>query len=399
MPGIKAMRRIIDQVYDAAVDPAAWPHVLGEMSRLFGSASVHLSQENFQSTQGSLISHGADPDFGRSYAEYYVKRNVLWQRLVQHSLDGVVTDRTIMPKEELRHSEFFNDFLRRCDGEEILCSIAFHRTESTASSLTLWRPERIGAWDAEHMKTLAALTPHLRRAVRVNRSIGDLHLGHGLAREALERVEHGIVLLDAQGCVHFTNSVADAILADAGGICVERQCLNARRAADAAALHRLVARALRDRVGGSLVLARDQRPPLLVLIMPQTERSELPPNPLGAIVFIKDPERVAIRQLTAFTQHFGLTPAQAALARELMKGDGVTAIAARLGISRATVRTHLIHIFQKTATRRQAELVRLICEGSYGRPTEEARLANAPAEERGACEPSDQTSRPTRSVQ
>jgi DNA-binding CsgD family transcriptional regulator len=393
------MRRIVDRVYDAAVDPGQWVHVLGEMSRLFGSASVHLSQENFQSTQGSLISHGADPDFGRSYAEYYVKRNVLWQRLVQRSLDGIVTDRTIMPKDELRRSEFFNDFLRRCEGEEILCSIAFHRTESTASSLTLWRPERVGVWDAGHMKTLAALTPHLRRAVRVNHSISDLHVGHGLASEALDRVEHGIVLLDAQGRVHFTNSIADSILADVGGACVEGRCLSARRAADAAELHRVLSRALHDRVGGSLTIPRDRRPPLLVMVMPQTGRSAFGPDPSGAIVFIKDPERAATRQLAAFTEHFGLTPAQTALAREVMKGDGVTAVAARLGISRATVRTHLIHIFQKTATRRQAELVRLICEWGDGRPTEEPRLANAPAEECGACEPSDQTGRPTRSVQ
>jgi len=35
-------------------------------------------------------------------------------------------------------------------------------------------------------------------------------------------------------------------------------------------------------------------------------------------------------------------------------------VASRLGISLATARTHLAHVFDKTGTRRQAELVRLL---------------------------------------
>ncbi|MFZ0558990.1 MAG: LuxR C-terminal-related transcriptional regulator [Methylovirgula sp.] len=38
------------------------------------------------------------------------------------------------------------------------------------------------------------------------------------------------------------------------------------------------------------------------------------------------------------------------------------ACADRLGISRATARTHLSHIFSKTDARRQAELVRLLMQ-------------------------------------
>ena len=41
-------------------------------------------------------------------------------------------------------------------------------------------------------------------------------------------------------------------------------------------------------------------------------------------------------------------------------GGGVRAIADVLGISQATVKTHLHHIFQKTGTRRQIDLVKLV---------------------------------------
>jgi DNA-binding CsgD family transcriptional regulator len=62
-------------------------------------------------------------------------------------------------------------------------------------------------------------------------------------------------------------------------------------------------------------------------------------------------------------EDFGLTPAEAALAFEILKADGLKAAANRLHISLATAHTHLAHVFDKTGARRQAELVRLILQG------------------------------------
>src|SRR5215471_12031909 len=59
-------------------------------------------------------------------------------------------------------------------------------------------------------------------------------------------------------------------------------------------------------------------------------------------------------------EDFGLTPAEAAVAVEVLGADGLQAAAGRLGISLATARTHLAHVFDKTGTRRQAELVRVL---------------------------------------
>jgi DNA-binding CsgD family transcriptional regulator len=62
-------------------------------------------------------------------------------------------------------------------------------------------------------------------------------------------------------------------------------------------------------------------------------------------------------------REFGLTAAEADVALEITKGDGRDATAARLGIGVATVRTHLVRIFEKTGVGRQAELVRLVLRG------------------------------------
>lgn len=59
-------------------------------------------------------------------------------------------------------------------------------------------------------------------------------------------------------------------------------------------------------------------------------------------------------------EQFGMTQAEANFALEIATGDGIQAAADRLSISMGTARTHLSRIFQKTETRRQAELVRIL---------------------------------------
>jgi DNA-binding CsgD family transcriptional regulator len=62
------------------------------------------------------------------------------------------------------------------------------------------------------------------------------------------------------------------------------------------------------------------------------------------------------------SEGFGLTPAEATVAVEILKADGLQMAARRLRISLATAHTHLAHIFDKTGAHRQSELVRLLLQ-------------------------------------
>jgi DNA-binding CsgD family transcriptional regulator len=57
---------------------------------------------------------------------------------------------------------------------------------------------------------------------------------------------------------------------------------------------------------------------------------------------------------------FGLTPAETAVALALADGKTPDEHAAEAGVGISTVRTHLRAVFDKTCTRRQPELVRLM---------------------------------------
>lgn len=59
---------------------------------------------------------------------------------------------------------------------------------------------------------------------------------------------------------------------------------------------------------------------------------------------------------------FGLTPTEARVASLLTHGRTLQQIARELDVSRTTVAFHMRHIFQKTRTNRQAELVALLLQ-------------------------------------
>jgi DNA-binding CsgD family transcriptional regulator len=64
--------------------------------------------------------------------------------------------------------------------------------------------------------------------------------------------------------------------------------------------------------------------------------------------------------IEAVAAHFELTPAELRVLFAIVEVGGVSQVAAVLGISEDTVKTHLRHVFAKTDTNRQADLVKLI---------------------------------------
>jgi DNA-binding CsgD family transcriptional regulator len=76
----------------------------------------------------------------------------------------------------------------------------------------------------------------------------------------------------------------------------------------------------------------------------QTVDADRDPPPAGALL----------------RQRYGLTPREVDVALLVLHGHGVKPIADQLALSANTVRTHLHHIFTKTRTHRQAELVGLL---------------------------------------
>ena len=180
--------------------------------------------------------------------------------------------------------------------------------------------------------------------------------------EALDWLEYGVVLVNADARVCFLNGRAQELVRTQELTVLGGQ-LRAASMPQTAYLHQLIGKHAR-RNGenadsdagnyhwvGRLMLQFAAVSPGLA--------ARLADERLVAI-FIVDPQGATEPTAQQLQLQFGLTPAEAELACEIAKGEGLVACAKVLRISRATASTHLQRIFEKTGTKRQAQLVRVI---------------------------------------
>lgn len=177
---------------------------------------------------------------------------------------------------------------------------------------------------------------------------------------ALDTLDDGLVVTTERGLVVHANQAAQAMVA-AGALAVWNGQLCAAASTDTRTLRTAIAACARDGQTCLLRLEGLQPHQRLMVTLHRAAVTTSSPGRSGPMVVavLRDETPVALPapQLQAM---FGLTLAEARLAREVMHGDGLQACARRLGVAANTARTHLNRVFDKTGTKRQAELVRLL---------------------------------------
>lgn len=83
------------------------------------------------------------------------------------------------------------------------------------------------------------------------------------------------------------------------------------------------------------------------------------------------PDDAAAPAVDAVAQLYRLTSAERRVLSAVVETGGVRSVADALGISQATVKTHLQNIFGKTGARRQIDLVRLVIAGTMANQADE----------------------------
>src|SRR5262249_59620843 len=79
-----------------------------------------------------------------------------------------------------------------------------------------------------------------------------------------------------------------------------------------------------------------------------------------AAVFVRKAQLDTPSPLETIARRHQLTPSELRVLLAIVEIGGVPEVANALGISETTVKTHLRHVFEKTSTTRQAEVVKLV---------------------------------------
>ena len=334
---------------------------------------MHLAIDDFANDTAFVTeSLGHDPRFLSLYAEYYSSRDV-WIRGRPHPPSGeTVLGQRLLGDEELAKTEFYADFLRPQGNLHVVAGCIF-RERTTSVDIAALRSKRRGPFGEAEERLVRALMPHLQRAVQLHRRLAAAQLTSRSLAESMDRLPYGVILLDESGRVLLANGVARGQLAARDGLTKNKGMLGASKRAESSALGQLIADALDAAAGRGLgsggVLSVSRRSggrPLSLLVAPFKREA---PDPFGdrqpaVVVFVSDPDTRIDAPADMLARLHGLSLAEAKVALEVLEGGSLSDVAERLGITRNTANTHLKRVFEKTGTRRQSDLVRLLVLGA-----------------------------------
>jgi DNA-binding CsgD family transcriptional regulator len=359
---------LVGAIYDAALDAQLWPDTLNRIGDAVGGPVIVFGFYDPANGIENMHAPRSNPDVVRSFADWLPNVPAL-PCTGNYSPGTVFTGADVISRDEFARRAFYHEvWLPAGLSTDPLVTNLFAEG-GAAGHLASHGPSNRPFGSGER-RLFAALSQHLVRAVALQRRLYHMAIANESALASLEGLRQGFLLVDAAARPLFANRVARSLLDTSDGLQLEAGALSASDADGGHMLRGLIGACGAGIVtgsGGEIALRREAgRMPLDVLVTPigaETANTlwTFPQRPV-AILLVSDPEAEVQAHVESLRERFGFTPAEAACAIEIVKGDGRQATADRLGITVGTARSHLSKIFEKTGVTRQAELVRRLLQ-------------------------------------
>jgi len=353
---------LLDQIYEAAAVPETWPRVLERLGAMVETEHMALlaldpdRRVNFAATDPYL------PHVQRwaEHAEDY--ENPRPRRALASGHAGFQTDLELFSRAELDRDAIYRDFLYPI-GLRYTAGAVIPVPTSDLLVFDISRTREAGAFTRAEMEGLDEYRPHLARAALLAHRLG-LKAASG-ATEALQMVGLPGAALTETGRVVIANALFEALAPRVAAGALDHVQLQCRPANEA--LKQALGAASADPAfaGRSIPIpAEEGEPALIAHLLPIRRAAQdifARAGFLLVLTAVVAPEAPLTEMLHGL---FDLTPAEARVARSLAAGMSIEEISLRSATSRETVRTQLKGVMAKTATTRQAELVRLLAGAS-----------------------------------
>lgn len=360
---------LIADIYDAALDAALWVEVLGKTRDFVGgSAAVLYSKDTTRKSANIEYDDGGiDPHFKRLYLDEYVKYDPSTTAEIFAAIEQPLATDDLIPYDEFLQTRHYQEWARP-QGLVDHLRVALEKSATSIAFFGVFRDQRQGLADEEMRLRMHRIAPHVRRAMLIGRAIERKTAEAAALADTLDNISAGMFLVDADGRIVHANAGGQALLD-------ERSVLRTgggKVAAIAADADRELNQSLATAGGGDAAVgvkgiavpltARDgERYVAHVLPLTSGERRRAGAGYAAtAALFVRKATLEISSPPETIARLFKLTPTELRVLLAVVEVGGVPEIADALGMGEATVKTHLHHLFAKTETTRQADLVKLV---------------------------------------
>ncbi|GAA5786232.1 helix-turn-helix transcriptional regulator [Chitiniphilus shinanonensis] len=359
------MEALIGSIYESTVAGSGFVLFLSHLAAHFRLRSAQLIVRNLHShaIRGAWSSH-TDAEWIQRYADDYGREDRLAHVMMTSPSGRFYASNRDIPDIDsfLKHSRFAREYLAP-QGIAHAAAATIHVEGSWHTQLFIQRRHDPGGFSDAELAELDRLLPHLQRAVLIHQRLLESRFDALAMHGALDAFATPVLMLNQLGKVMVANQAAQAVLArgapgislEAGNLLIEapdseRQLSTYLRLGESVHADTASPRTLRIQRGAGLSP--------LTLVVTTVRLTQHDGDGIDAsLVFLFDPDLRAAPDPAMLAMLFGLSEAEAALTVGLCKGESLETLAETRNVTLNTLRTQLKSVFNKTGTRRQAELV------------------------------------------
>ncbi|UPJ96605.1 helix-turn-helix transcriptional regulator [Bradyrhizobium sp. 172] len=359
---------LIGSVYDCVIAPEGWTEVLDQICAQFGFATGALSVASLTNMKAvvNAVSGSDLAQMAQNGVGYGPDIIELWggaERIRQYPLGEPVVQSQAVRPDVISSNRYYREWAMP-RGLFDAVAVGLVRDRTMVGNAIFSQHESAGRIDDAQVDGLRLLAPHIRRAVTISNLFDMKAVEANTFAATVEALTVGVVLADEDSKIVHTNAAAAAMLAAGDPIVARHGRIAVQSAASTATLQSAVAQAAKDEAtlgqkGIGIPIPRQSGEPLVIHVLPLRRshtRSGLIQSAAAAVTSASGPPRLLH---DALNQLYDLTPAEIRIFELICEGHTRDAISALLRVSVSTVKSHLIHVFEKTGCRRQVDLVRL----------------------------------------
>ncbi|WP_138472564.1 helix-turn-helix transcriptional regulator [Poseidonocella sp. HB161398] len=353
---------VIGDIYETVFEEDGLPRLLERLCAATRSPSAILCRRGADG-RGTEHFWGIDPAYDAPMAAY-MHQNLLAHRMHLVQVDDPTCDTDLVRREEWRGLALYEEVWKPAGLHQCL-GILFDRDRGGVASLAFFRPGEDGSHGAQSRRIAAVLSPHLRRAMKLQGRLAGSRLRSGLCEDALDRLALPLLVVDLSraGRIVHANRAAETELRVSAHLTVSWGRLAAQSAPDRDRMTALYG-ALRHGIGGSTALGVDGAEPTWMIASPLPENRActvgLPQRGQLALIALRNGTGPSAADRALLQSLFDLSPAEAELALALGGGQTLAQASSSRRVSLNTSRTQLKAVFAKTGVARQADLAGLL---------------------------------------
>lgn len=360
---------LLGEIYDAALDPAQWPSTLKQVAHFIGGVGAGLISKDIVRAGGLIHFHdgGISQRYIDLYFQTYFKLDPSNTNQFFAELEKPNSTTDFMDYQEFLESRFYKEWAKPQRLIDCMLTTLDKTTTSTTMS-AVFRHESQGMIDDTARHRMRLLAPHLRRAMLIGNVIGHKTAESETFAAVLQSITAGLFLVRADGRIAHANAAGHRLLAAGDAVSEAGGHLIAHDASANAALALSFAGARDGDVacgvqGIAVPLQGRSQKRYVAHVLPLTagaRRGVAKQFFAVASVFVYEATMRTPAAPELIAQQFALTPTELRVLLAVVETGGVPQAVEALGIAESTVKWHLRHLFAKTGTNQQTELVKLV---------------------------------------